>query len=218
MLEYIPAPIGRIRHRRIFFDEVGLPAAQIIAAPLTQGVLYPRRTTKRPREQFLGEAAQEMTGVTAGVCLQEEKRPTLDDERTSAEATDRSTEQSLEQLTSVAPCRTVPQPFRQTPYPARRALALDEKSANTAKDLRAIRPANDESKQAADLIVGQADASFDVFPVRADLPLHDVTQPEPARNRLRRIFVLQDLHREIHISHHFEQTQGDHGLNPAWAD
>ena len=158
-----------------------------------------------------------MTGVTPRVCLQKEKRPTFDDERTSAEATDRSAEQPLEQFTRVAPRRTVPQPSGQAPYPARRALTLDEEPANRAKDLRAIRPANDEPKQAADLVVSQANASLEVFPVHADLPLHDVTQTEPARNRLRRIFVLQNLHREIHVSHDFEQTESDHGLNTAWA-
>jgi hypothetical protein len=83
------------------------------------------------------------------------------------------------------------------------------------EDLRPVGAADHEPEQALNFLVGQARAPARVVPVRTDLPIHHVTQTEPTRHRLRRILVLQDLARKIHVAKHLEEPERDEGLYPS---
>jgi hypothetical protein len=83
------------------------------------------------------------------------------------------------------------------------------------EDLRPVGAADHEPEQAPDLLVGEAGASTRVVAVRADLTVHHVTQTEPARHGLRRILVLENLARKIHVAQYLEEPQRDERLYPA---
>ena len=196
--------LRHVRDARGSFRDHGLPPAQLIAAGLAERVRHPSRLAQRLLDDLLAEPRDEEARVTPGVAFDEEQRPALDDERPPPEATDRSSEQRTEATLGSGPGRCKLRPPRKQPNPAPRSIGRREKPPDLVEDVVSVGSPNHEPEEVPDLLVAEPDSLARVLPVCADLPLHDIAQPEPTGHSARGILVLEDFPRKVLIADDLE--------------
>jgi len=174
-------------------------------------------TPERLLQNLLRKAREQVTGIAARITLDEEERAALYDEGRPAKATDVAPEELLEASSSERASGLELQAERKKAHPATRTTATDEQATDLVEDLSAVRTTVDKAKEAMNLIVAEACSLTHGVLVVPDLPFHDITQPEAPRHRLRRVLVLEDLSRQIHVSHDLEEAERHDGLDSARA-
>jgi hypothetical protein len=124
-------------------------------------------------------------------------------------------EQLLERPTSVPASQAVLHtPWQHSRY-ACGPFGLGEQSSDAMENLSPVRPANYEPKQPPHILIGKPDPLANIFAMRADLAVNDITQAETPGHGPRRILFFEELRRQVHVAHDFEQSQRDDGLDPA---
>jgi hypothetical protein len=177
-------------------------------------VLHLSRTTQRLREDFLSEARKEVTCIATRIGFDKQKPASFYHERGTAESPDLTTEELLELSSRSDPCHPVLHRAGKHPHATGGTIQSGEQPTDTVKDLSAVRPSDHEAKEPTHVVIREPNPLLHILAELTNLALDHITQTETPRDRLRRIFLLKHLRRQIHVPHDLEEAQSHHSLNP----